>query len=174
MLKEIAIRDAHGEDYLSIVKLNDMAVEHTSPMDLERLSLLTSLAAYFRVAVSDGRVVAFLLAMKDGVPYHNDNYGWFTSRYKSFLYIDRVVVADEFQGCGIGTNLYSDIFSYARQEKIPYITCEINAVPPNEISAAFHARLGFSEVGSQWIGEGQKKVSMQTAFPGDCPAGKLV
>lgn len=171
MLKEIAIRDAHKEDYQSIVKLNDIAVEYTSPMDLERLSLLASLAAYFRVAVSDGRVVAFLLAMKDGVPYHNDNYGWFTSRYKSFLYIDRVVVADEFQRYGIGTKLYKDLFTSAWQEKIPIITCEINAVPPNEISAAFHARLGFSEVGSQWICEGQKQVSMQAAIPGDWPAG---
>jgi len=136
-------------------------------MDLEKLGLLVSLAAYFRVALSEGRVIAFLLAMKEGVPYHNDNYGWFASRYNGFLYIDRVVVAVEFQGCGIGTKLYRDIFSYAGQEQIPIITCEINTVPPNEGSTAFHARLGFSEIGSQWIYEGQKKVSMQAVFIGD-------
>lgn len=170
-MKEIAIRDANEEDYQSIVKLNDIAVEFTSPMDLERLSLLASMAAYFRVAVSDGQVVGFLLAMKNGVPYHNDNYGWFASRYESFLYIDRVVVAGEFQGCGIGTKLYRDLFLYAEQEEIPCITCEINAVPPNEISAAFHARLGFSEVGSQWICKGQKKVSMQALITGNGSPG---
>jgi uncharacterized protein len=162
--KKVSICDAPEKDYPAIVKLNDVAVEFTSPMDLKRLSFLASLTAYFRIAVSDNQVVAFLLAMKDGVPYQNDNYEWFRSRYQKFLYIDRVVVAGEFQGSGIGTQLYQDIFSYARQEEIPIITCEINAVPPNEVSAAFHARLGFSEVGSQWICDGQKKVSMQALF----------
>jgi uncharacterized protein len=162
--KKVSICDAPEKDYPAIVKLNDVAVEFTSPMDLKRLSFLASLTAYFRIAVSDDQVVAFLLAMKDGVPYQNDNYEWFRSRYNRFLYIDRVVVAGEFQGSGIGTQLYQDIFSYARQEEIPIITCEINAVPPNEVSAAFHARLGFSEVGSQWICDGQKKVSMQALF----------
>jgi uncharacterized protein len=163
-LKKVLIFDAYEKDYPAIVKLNDVAVEFTSPMDLKRLSFLASLAAYFRVAVTDDQVVAFLLAMKDGAPYQNDNYAWFSSRYQKFLYIDRVVVAGEFQGRGIGTQLYRDIISYARQEEIPIITCEINAVPPNDVSTAFHARLGFSEVGSQWICNGQKKVSMQALF----------
>ncbi len=166
-MKNVSICDAYEKDYPAIVKLNDVAVEYTSPMDLERLIYLASLAAYFRAAVFDGQVVAFLLAMKDGVSYKNDNYGWFSSLYDSFLYIDRVVVAGEFQSSGIGTQLYRDIFSYARQEEIPIITCEINAVPPNEVSAAFHTRLGFSEVGSQWICDGRKKVSMQALITGE-------
>jgi uncharacterized protein len=167
VLKKVSICKADEHDYPAVVMLNDLAVEFTSPMNMERLSYLASLAAYFRVAKSDGQVVAFLLAMKDGVPYQNDNYSWFSSHYQKFLYIDRVVVAGEFQGSGIGTQLYQDIFSYARQEEIPILTCEINAVPPNEVSAAFHARLGFSEVGSQWICEGQKKVSMQALITGE-------
>jgi len=163
-LTNIAIRDARAEDYPAVVKLNEAVVEQTSPMVLERLNQLVTLTSYFRVAVTVDRLVAFLLAMREGVPYQNDNYSWFTSRYDRFLYVDRVVVASEFQGCGIGTKLYRNLFSYAMQEEVPVITCEINAVPPNEVSAAFHARLGFSEVGSQWICEGRKKVSMQAAL----------
>lgn len=163
-MTNIAIRDARAEDYPAVVKLNEAVVEQTSPMVLERLNQLVTLTSYFRVAVTVDRLVAFLLAMREGVPYQNDNYSWFTSRYDRFLYVDRVVVASEFQGCGIGTKLYRNLFSYAMQEEVPVITCEINAVPPNEVSAAFHARLGFSEVGSQWICEGRKKVSMQAAL----------
>jgi len=163
-LTNIAIRDARAENYPAVVKLNEAVVEQTSPMVLERLNQLVTLTSYFRVAVTVDRLVAFLLAMREGVPYQNDNYSWFTSRYDRFLYVDRVVVASEFQGCGIGTKLYRNLFSYAMQEEVPVITCEINAVPPNEVSAAFHARLGFSEVGSQWICEGRKKVSMQAAL----------
>ena len=163
-MEGISIRDVQTEDCPAIVGLNDGEVEHTSPMDLKRLSLLASLAAYFRVALSGDRVVAFLLAMKDGVPYQNDNYGWFSSRYSSFLYIDRIVVGSDFQGCGIGTLLYQDVFTFSRQTGIPMITCEINTIPPNKRSAAFHAGFGFREVGSQCFFEGRKKVSMQAAF----------
>lgn len=163
-MEDISIRDARKEDYPAIVGLNDGEVEHTSPMDLKRLGLLASLAAYFRVALSGDRVVAFLLAMKDGVPYKNDNYGWFSTRYSSFLYIDRIVVGSDFQGCGIGTLFYQDVFTFSRQTGIPMITCEINTIPPNKRSTVFHAGFGFREVGSQSFLEGRKKVSMQAAF----------
>jgi len=163
-LEGISIRDAQKEDYPAIVRLNDGEVEHTSPMDMKRLSLLASLAAYFRVALSGNRIVAFLMAMKDGVPYQNDNYGWFSSRYSSFLYIDRIVVGSDFQGCGIGKLFYQDVFTFSRQTGIPMITCEINTIPSNKRSIAFHAGFGFREVGSQCYFEGRKKVSMQAAF----------
>ena len=44
-MKEISIIDAHENDHPAIVKLNEMAVEYTSPMDLDRLSHLALLAA---------------------------------------------------------------------------------------------------------------------------------
>ncbi len=162
-MNEILIRHALESDYLSVVKLNDAEVEQTSDMDLDRLGYLVSLSSYFTVAVDSSTVIAFLLAMEDGVPYQNDNYKWFSSRYEKFIYIDRVVVDRQFQRSGIGTLLYQNLFSYARQAGKPSITCEINSAPPNEISTAFHTRLGFKEVGSQWISSGQKKVSMQAA-----------
>lgn len=162
-MKGIFIRDAQEQDYPAVIRLNDAEVEHTSAMDLDRLRCLASLSSYFRVAVSCDRVVAFLLAMQAGAPYHNDNFGWFSTRYDSFLYIDRIVVERDFQGSGMGSLLYQDIFAFARQASTPLLACEINAVPPNKPSVAFHAKHCFSEVGSQWIDDGKKKVSMQIA-----------
>jgi len=160
-MQDLIIRDARQKDYPAIVKLNADAVEFTSAMDLERLDQLSTLAAYHRVVESRGRLIAFLLAMKDGAAYQNDNFKWFSSRYEKFLYVDRIVVDEVYHGRGIGTLLYKDLFDYVRAQGIPVVTCEINAFPPNKVSAIFHAGLGFSEVGSQWIGNGQKKVSMQ-------------
>ena len=119
--------------------------------------------SYFRVAMMKDRVIAFLLAMQAGVPYHNDNFSWFSSRYDNFLYIDRIVVERDFQGSGIGSLLYQDVFAFAGNANIPRLTCEINTVPPNRPSTAFHSRHGFVEVGSQWLDDGKKKVSMQVA-----------
>lgn len=161
-MEKIIIRDATEHDYPDIIKLNADQVEFTSPMDIDRLKLLDSLADYHRVVVTEAMVVAFMLAMKTNVPYENDNYNWFSSRYKDFLYIDRVVVAAGYQGRRIGTLFYEDLFEFARKNEIPLVTCEINTLPPNERSLAFHAKLGFQEVGEQWI-QNRKKVSMQVA-----------
>lgn len=161
-MSSIVIRQADKPDFQAIVALNDSEIQHTSAMDIKRLKYLHSLASYHGVALEGEVIAAFLLAMEDHAPYQNDNYSWFSARHEKFLYIDRIVVGHEFQGRGIGKKLYADLFDYARQKKIPLVTCEINSVPPNERSLAFHAGFGFTEVGSQWICEGQKKVSMQT------------
>lgn len=161
-MEHIIIRDALEKDFPSIVKLNADHLEFTSVMDIERLKLLDSLAMYHRVAVADDRVVAFMLAIKDNVPYENDNYYWFSERYNNFLYIDRIVVDTDFQGRKIGTMFYEDIFMFARDNSIPLILCEISTMPLNKRSLAFHARQGFEEVGERWLDE-NKKVSKQAA-----------
>lgn len=160
----IIIRDASKVDYQDIVDLNAGEVQYTSAMDIDIVHHLDSLAACHRVAVLEGKVAAFILAMEDHVSYENDNYSWFSSRYDRFLYIDRIVVDSPCQGLKIGTFLYQDIFDYARKEKIPVITCEIMTFPPNERSLKFHAGKGFREVGTRWVDNGQKQYSMQASF----------
>ena len=164
-MKEITLRTATPDDFSAIVALNDVEVQQTSPMDLERLRELAAMAIYHKVAVSDGRIAAFLLAMREGAPYKNDNYGWFASRFPRFLYVDRIVVSAEFAGCKIGSRLYEDLFDYARSQGIPAVTCEYNLQPPNPASQRFHDKFGFKEIGSQWVANGSKLVSLQAADP---------
>ncbi len=163
MPAEPLIRGANEGDYAAIVALNTAEVRHTSPMDEDRLRQLASLSAYHRVATLDGRVVAFLLAMRAGADYRNDNFAWFTAQHPDFLYVDRIVVDAAAQGHRLGSRLYADLFAFAREHGIPRITCEFNVVPPNEPSRLFHARHGFVETGRQWLDEGRKQVSMQVA-----------
>lgn len=155
------LRDADDADHDAIVGLNDGEVRHTSVMDRTRLRELAALAGCHRVAIVDGRVAAFLLSMRDHVAYENANYAWFAARYDRFVYVDRVVVGRDWQGRRLGSLLYEDLFAWARSRAIPRVACEFNLVPPNEPSRAFHARLGFVEVGRQWLGA--KQVSMQLA-----------
>jgi predicted GNAT superfamily acetyltransferase len=160
----VLLRDATVADHDAIVALNAAEVRHTSPMDGARLRELDALAGCHRVAIVDGEVAAFLLAMPDHVAYRNDNYAWFAARYERFCYIDRVVVGAHRQGRRLGSRLYEDLFAWARARAIPRVACEFNLVPPNEPSRAFHARHGFAEVGRQWLGG--KQVSMQVAAVG--------
>lgn len=162
-MTEIAIRDATGADFDAIVALNAAEVDKTSPMDAMRLAELARLSGHCRVAEADGRVAAFVLAMRDSAAYANANFEWFSARLPGrFLYVDRIVVGTAFFGRGIGTRLYEDLFAVARSQGVATVACEYNIVPPNVASRRFHGKFGFRELGRQWLVGGAKQVSMQT------------
>jgi len=155
------LRDAHPSDFAHILRLNEESVQFLSPLNAERLAYLSTQAAYHRVVENEGRVVAFLLAFREGCDYDSPNYQWFTRRYGEFLYIDRVVVARDAQGQGIGNRLYADLFAFAKAARIQRITCEFDIDPPNEKSRRLHESYGFREVGTQSVAGGKKRVSLQ-------------
>jgi len=159
----IEIRDASESDFGSILSLNEVEVQQTSQMDFEWLRTLDHLSAYHKVAVLGGRVAGFILAIRAGSPYANDNFAWFTSRLDNFLYVDRIVVGAEYAGLKIGSALYRDMFAYAKANGISHITCEYNVEPPNLASWAFHDKFGFRELGTQRVAGGMKLVSLQEA-----------
>lgn len=154
------LRDATPYDAPAILALNETFVAVLSPLDAARLARLAAQAALYRVMEHEGRVVAFLLAMREGAHYDSPNYRWFDARHRHFLYIDRIVVAAGAQGLGVGEALYRDAFGHAIAHEVPVVTCEFDVAPPNPASARFHARLGFREVGRQIVGAG-KEVSLQ-------------
>jgi predicted GNAT superfamily acetyltransferase len=109
------------------------------------------------------RVVAFLLAFREGANYDSVNYQWFSRRYASFLYIDRIVVSPNARGSGAGALLYRRAFAHAVKSDVPWITCEFDVAPPNPASEAFHQKFGFRELGRQLVADGKKLVSLQAA-----------
>jgi predicted GNAT superfamily acetyltransferase len=54
--------------------------------------------------------------------------------------------------------LYADLFDRAAEAGHDRIVCEVNRQPPNPASDAFHAALGFAEVGSANIHTGSRTV----------------
>jgi predicted GNAT superfamily acetyltransferase len=156
-----APRDATPADFPAVLALNEESVHFLSPLDPARLALLHGQAALHRVVEVDGCIAAFLLAFREGAAYDSPNYRWFAARYERFLYVDRVVVANAFQGRGLGALLYADLFGQARRADAGRVACEFDVDPPNEASRRFHARYGFSEVGAQAVAGGRKTVSLQ-------------
>lgn len=100
----------------------------------------------------------FVIAFCEGATYQSPNYRWFSERYPRFVYVDRIVVRPEARGGGHARSLYGDLFEVARRSGRSLIGCEINAVPPNPGSDAFHARLGFDVVGEALLEGGAKRV----------------
>lgn len=157
----MTIRDAAPDDFPALLALNAASVHFLSPLDEALLQHLHAHAAYHRVVQVQGHVAAFLLALREGAQYASPNYRWFAQRYPAFLYIDRVVVDECVRGQGLGIQLYDDIVAFAASTRAARLTCEFDLQPPNPVSAKFHQRYAFREVGRQWLGAGKKQVSLQ-------------
>jgi predicted GNAT superfamily acetyltransferase len=158
-----SIRAAASADHAAILALNLESENLLSPLDAARLQQLDAQAAYHRVVCDGDDVAGFLLAFREGADYDSPNYLWFGQRYPTFLYVDRIVIAASHQGRQLGRLLYEDLFAFARAHGIDTVACEFYVQPLNEASQRFHARFGFGEVGTQWVADGRKKVSLQVA-----------
>ncbi|HEX4158942.1 MAG TPA: GNAT family N-acetyltransferase [Rhizomicrobium sp.] len=101
---------------------------------------------------------AFLIALAERAPATAPNYRWFAERFERFVYIDRVVVAENTRRKGLARLLYDDLFAAAAREGYTRVCCEVNIDPPNPGSDAFHAALGFLEIGGAWLPDRGKRV----------------
>jgi uncharacterized protein len=106
---------------------------------------------------------ALLIALDQTSRYDHVNFLWFRvhfakERHDKFVYVDRVVTSPAARGKGYARALYMDLFQHAKTAGHDRIVCEVNLDPPNPVSDAFHASLGFSEVGRAVIYNGAKTV----------------
>src|ERR1700744_3214059 len=139
----------------ALLALNNEHAQELSWLTPERLSHLVRQAFFARrFAHAD----AFLIAFDQDAKYDSPNFLWFRERYPRFVYIDRIVVAATARGRGLAQRLYLDLFEQAARAGHEPVVCEINLSPPNPGSDAFHAALGFAEVGSAAIHGGAKTV----------------
>ena len=162
---------AAPSDRPAILALNQANVPHVGPLDAAKLARLHAEAASLRVARVGDEIVGFVLAMIEKADYESPNFRWFVERYPRFTYVDRIAVADEWRGRGIGRGLYEAVEAMIRtgaiddrrrsaQRAPDWLTCEVNLVPPNPGSMSFHERLGFAGVGERWDEVGGTGVRM--------------
>lgn len=154
------IRLASEADAAQIAELNEGFVAVTSPMDETRFLALFSLSSYCLVAEEKGRLLGFVIAMRNGAAYDNGNYAWFDERVEAMVYVDRIVLASGARGRGLGGALYDELSSMARADGCKVMTAEMDIEPPNEHSLYFHSKRGFAEHGQRMLDSG-KRVSMQ-------------
>ncbi|MEM1432341.1 MAG: GNAT family N-acetyltransferase [Pseudomonadota bacterium] len=148
----VDLRHAGADLRAAALALNAEHEVETAPLDAGGLSALLT-ACVIAPAHPDGR--AFLLGLGPGQPYDSVNYRWVAERYADFIYVDRVIVGHDLRGRGVGRALYGAAFAHERRHGVP-VVCEVNWVPPNPGSDAFHAALGFAEVGRGAPGPGKE------------------
>ena len=143
----------------TIRNLNEAALPAVSSVTLDNLEHFLRISDYFRILKFEDNITGFLIALIPGKPYNSMNYKWFEKEYKTFMYVDRIVIAPQFHGNGFGRTFYDDLSDYSI-DKTSRITCEVNIRPMNEGSIIFHKKYGFNEVGTQKTEDGNKEVSL--------------
>jgi predicted GNAT superfamily acetyltransferase len=152
------MRPIEQADLRAIVALNNAHEQELCATDEQGLTRLLAHAAHARVVGEVGKPAAFLIAFDHATPPQGPNHAWFLARHSRFLYVDRVCVARSARRRGLARALYDDVFVRARVRSLPLVCCEVNLEPPNPDSDAFHAALGFAEVGQAWLPDRGKRV----------------
>lgn len=149
------IRVPSPVDEAALLALNNAHAAELSELDARELNRLLSIAFAARVV---GNAEAFLLTFDQDADYHSPNFLWFRQRYDRFAYVDRVVVSPTARRGGHARRLYEDFFARAREAGHVRVCCEVNSDPPNPVSDAFHARLGFTPCGEAHLPDRGKSV----------------
>jgi predicted GNAT superfamily acetyltransferase len=153
-----------------LLALNNADAAQLSWLEPDRLDHLVGQAFLARRI---GEIDAFLLALDQSADYDSPNFLWFRSRYRRFVYVDRIVVAPSARKRGYARRLYHDLFEHALKAGHERVTCEVNISPPNPQSDAFHTALGFVEVGTADVYNGSRTVrylSRALSMPAATPA----
>ena len=138
-----------------VLALNNAHAAELSLLNRDRLAGLVRQALW---AVQAGDADGFLLLLDETAAYDSPNFRWFTQRYGRFAYVDRVAVAPAARGRGLARQLYAGAFAAAVAAGQRVVAAEVNRIPPNPASDAFHAALGFRAVGQAAIHGGTRTV----------------
>ena len=139
----------------TLLALNNDHAEELSYKTREGFLDLMAAASHVRAEPAG---LALLVAFHEGCSYDSPNFAWLKARFPRFNYIDRVVVSEAARGRGLARRLYAELEEVTRHEGRERLVCEINSVPPNPDSDAFHTALGFAPVGEQHLGDRGKTV----------------
>ena len=86
--------------------------------------------------------------MRENQSYESLNYKFFNSQGYPFLYVDRIAIKEEHRRKGLGQMIYSKTIEIAKELNLP-TCCEVNTLPKNGPSLAFHDSFGFEDVGTK-------------------------
>jgi predicted GNAT superfamily acetyltransferase len=152
------VRRLHNADHAAVLHINAEHFPAVARLDALELQRLATIGELHRVAVVDQQTVAgYLLAFARGAAYDGEEFRHFSARLpRPFLYIDQIAISARGRRQGIGRALYESLAAEARRIQIETLCCEVNIVPPNPDSLAFHLRVGFTQLDTIGLVDGRR------------------
>lgn len=145
------LRPYRPDDLAAVHAINQAAVPAVGDETRSALAHIAGQSMIAVVAEEAGVVGGFCLVLAPGADYASGNYRWFSERYADFVYLDRVAFDPAFRRRGAGRAMYAEVERLAAELRptATDFTLEVNLRPRNDPSLAFHAALGFVEVGQR-------------------------
>ena len=126
--------------------INEQGLPGTGKVSKEEIGQLLEFSSLSVGVFDQSELLGFVICLPPNTAYGSLNYAWFNEHYDSFVYVDRIAVAEEKRNRGVGSSLYNHVVSHSEQHRVP-VAAEVNRNPPNPGSMRFHHRFGFEEVG---------------------------
>jgi uncharacterized protein len=147
----MSIRAYRPDDLAAVHTINQAEVPAVGDVSPDELAHIADESSIALVAEVDGEIAGFCLVLPPGADYGSSNYAWFAERYDEFVYLDRVAISPAFQRRGLGRAMYAEVERIVpeRRPSARHFLLEVNLRPRNDRSLAFHAGLGFVEVGTR-------------------------
>ena len=152
------IKKAKESDLDFVLSLNQSSLSAVSYSNLEQMKYFLDISSYFKILRIENDPVGFLIGLMPGKDYESENYLWVNNKYRSFIYIDRVIIDVKNRNMGLGYFFYNDLVK-SFQGKVENIICEVNVKPYNSQSLYFHRKYGFKEIGQKDTENGTKRVA---------------
>ena len=142
------IRPYQHADLARLHAINRASEPGVGAVSQDALAAIISEGDCFITETAEGMIAGFLLTLGPDAAYASKNYHWFDERYENYVYVDRIAIAPQMRGNGLGAALYKHAFRHYAGTAL-LIGCEVNTAPPNPGSMRFHTRAGFMPVGEQ-------------------------
>jgi predicted GNAT superfamily acetyltransferase len=147
-IEKVNLHIATLDDAGVLATMNNSAVPDVNRIDDRKARWLIAHARLSASAALDGRAAGVIVVLDDAAALPSEYFQWFTARYRNFLYIDRVIVAAWARRQGVATRLYREVDRLANEHHLA-VASEVYCDPPNAPSLAFHAKMGYVEIGQQ-------------------------
>lgn len=149
-------------------ELNEKNVPNVGSKSLEGLASSLENSDYSECIHFENQVIGFVICFLDSEKtksymkeMDHKNFREISNRVSNFLYIDRIAVDSNYRNKKLGSQLYSNIINFSKNNSIESLTAEINLLPSINIpSFEFHKKFDFKEIDTVQYSE-DYKVSLQ-------------
>lgn len=84
------------EDLFAVQKLNNQHSDAVGEITQKKLKFLFKNCQHAFVCHDQDMLVAFCIVFPQGGTYDSRNYQWFSQNYDKFVYMDRIVVSQDY------------------------------------------------------------------------------
>lgn len=143
-----SLRRLGYSDCREVLRINAESLPGVARLDEKEFDRLMGITnAHLAIEGADTAIIGYALAFPSNAAYDGEEFLAFLEACEGpFMYIDQVAVETNMRRRGVASSLYQALEDEARRSSMSALCCEVNLVPPNPGSIAFHRDREFHQL----------------------------